>query len=165
LALVREGNPGHRTKDRFERGVKLPPGAPPAPKWIDLFPTPAEKGTSLTAANVRCRKVAAEEWTLIVPQLDAMGLLAKVDRQALIEWCVCVARVDQAERQISNEGLTMQGERGWQRNGAAILAKGYRDTMAKLRGELGLSPLARDALRGDTGGVGDGEEEDSPYDV
>ena len=164
LQIVREGNPGHHPEERLRGGVKLPPAAPAEPDWTERFPTVPKK-PALASAAKRCRDRARREWRTIVPVLDAMGLLAKVDGQVLEEWCTCVARLDQAERQISLEGLTMQGERGMQRNGAAILAQGYRTQMRKLMGELGLTPLARDTMRGDPGGAGDGADEDSPYDV
>lgn len=164
LQLVLEGNPGHQSQERLQGGLRLPPGAPEEPAWADRFP--AVRGEKrATAVNRRCREVARAEWRRVVPVLDAMGMLAKVDHQVLVDWCTCVARVDQAERQISVEGMTMQGERGMQRHGAAILAQGYRTQMRKLMVELGLTPLARDTMRGDPGGAGADEDEGSPFDV
>lgn len=163
LQLVREGNPGHRAKEQLERGLRLPPQAPAEPKWTELFPD-IRKGDNAVVLR-RCRLVARRTWIRVVPQLDAMGMLAKVDADALTDLCLCVARIDQAERQLSREGLTMQGERGLQRNGAAILAKGYRDRLKFLEVQFGLTPLARDSMRGDPGGAGDDDEDGSPYDV
>lgn len=166
LELVREGNPGHRTKERLERGLRLPPQAPTEPDWSIWFTPQRGAGSRPQQADVkRCREWARATWRRVVPQLDAMGMLAKVDADALTDLCVCVARVWQAERQISLEGLTMVGERGMQRNGAAIIAKGYRDRLKHLEVQFGLTPLARDAMRGDPGGADDGKDEASPYDV
>lgn len=164
LALVREGNAGHHSKQRLERGLRLPPQAPPEPDWSERFP-PKRGDQKGTAVNSRCRKVARATWRRVVPQLDNMGMLARVDEDALVDLCVCVARIDQSERQLSSEGLTMQGERGVQRNGVAIIAKGYRDRLKHLEVQFGLTPLARDAMRGDPGGASGEEEADSPFDV
>lgn len=164
LAVVREGNPGHQSKERLERGVKMPPAAPPEPDWSERF-GPVRGDAAQTAVNRRCREVARRGWRTIVPSLDAMGLLAKVDADVLLDYCTCIARLDQVERELSRNGLIFQGERGWQRNGAAITAQGYRQRLKHLEVQLGLTPLARDALRGDTGGASDDLDEDSPFDV
>lgn len=163
LQLIREGNPGHRTKGQLRRGLRLPRGAPPEPNWTSRF-GPVRGNAELTAAARRCRERAREEWRRVVPALDAVRLLAPVDLVVLEDWCTCVARLDQCEREVTRLGLVVKGERGWQRNGAAILAQGIRQRMRHLETQLGLTPLARDQMRGDRPGAQAGDV-DSPWDV
>ncbi|WP_326811564.1 P27 family phage terminase small subunit [Streptomyces scopuliridis] len=60
--------------------------------------------------------------------------------------CVCVARIDQAERDLSERGLMVTAERGTVKNGAATIAAQYRTQLARYIRELGLSPSARTAI-------------------
>lgn len=106
--------------------------------------------------NQRCRDVARDEWRRVVPILEAQGLLATVDRQTLLEWCRVVARIDQAERDISEHGMWVQGERGAVKNPATTALNQLRGQEKFLMGELGLTPRARDGLT--PGGVDDPEE-------
>jgi P27 family predicted phage terminase small subunit len=151
LEVVRQGNPGHQTKAKLERGVRLPPGAPAEPRWAEIFGPPRGRdpgAVRLRAEAERCRKMAREEWRAVVPVLDAMGLLATVDLAVLRDWCILVARLDQAERDISRRGLILE-ETG-RRNPATMAAQGMRQRMGRIEAQLGLTPLARDQMRGDT---------------
>lgn len=162
LTVLREGNPGHKTKRQLERGLKLPPGAPPEPNWSVRFDSvPGNRRLSVDAAVARRR--AAREWQTIVPALDAMGLLAGVDATALEDWCTCVARLDQCEREITQRGLII-AETGT-RNPATMAAQGIRQRMGRLESQLGLTPLAREQMHGGSprGEADDGEA--SPFDV
>lgn len=143
LELVRAGNPGHRSKAELKRGVRLGPKAPPEPNWLERFP-PVRGNPRLTALSKRCREIAHRTWNAIVPVLDGVGLLSMVDAEAILDYCTCAARLDQLERRISAEGPIDDTGR---RNPAAILARGYRDRFRDLERQLGLTPLARDALR------------------
>jgi len=167
LQLVREGNPGHRTRADLDGGLRLPPAAPPEPDWRSRFGPvrgSSAEARRLNAAATRARQRAGREWRAVVPTLDAMGLLSPVDATALEDWCTCVACLDECEREITRLGLVLEGERGWQRNGAAIIAGQYRVRLAHLAAQFGLTPLARDQLRGDTRGPAPDDVE-SPFDV
>jgi len=83
----------------------------------------------------------------------------------LVDLCVTVARLDQCERQVSAEGLLVEGQKGGSRNGAGIFARQYREHLRWLVGELGMSPSARQRLSGTPAGAAAGDEGDSPYDV
>jgi P27 family predicted phage terminase small subunit len=149
LSVVREGNPGHRpVKD----SLKLPPADLIEPDWSETF-----DGESDLVA--RCRLVASREWARIVPVLKVSAGLAAVDTTVLHDYCVCVARIDQCERDLSRNGLTMLGERGWQKNGATTIVSQYRAQLKAYIGELGLSPSARVKL---PSGGDDGD--DDPFD-
>lgn len=142
LSLVREGNPSHRP---IQEGVKLPPAELAEPDWLDSFP--AVRGEAdLVKVNKRAREVARREWRRIVPVLRYSAGLAEVDVQVLTDYCICVARIDQCERDISTRGMLIEGERGWQKNGSTTVAGQYRQQLRSYIGELGLSPSARGRL-------------------
>jgi P27 family predicted phage terminase small subunit len=161
LQLLREGNPGHRTRERLERGLKLPPAAPPEPDWTLRF-GPVRGDRRLSAEATRARERARREWRLVVPVLDAMGMLASIDAHVLEDWCTLVARLDQCERDITRRGLILEAT--GRRNPATMAAQGIRQRITKLEERLGLTPLARDQLRGDTGGAA-ADDVESPFDV
>jgi len=138
LQVVREGNPGKRP---VPESVKLPPADLDEPDWTDVFPVVRDK--DLQALNRRAREMARREWRRVVPVLKhAVGLTA-VDVTLLHDYCVCVARIDQCERDLSIRGLLMEGERGWQKNGATTIVSQYRAQLKVYIRELGLSPSAR----------------------
>ncbi|GGM04846.1 hypothetical protein GCM10010099_21200 [Streptomyces cinereus] len=157
LQVVREGNPGRRP---VREGVRLPPSDLEEPDWLETFP--AIRGDEgQRAINARCREIARREWRRVVPVLKYTAGLAEVDTQTVMDYCVCVARIDQCEREISRNGLLIQGERGWQKNGATTVAGQYRQQLARYIGELGLSPSARGRL---TPPEGNEDDEDSVFD-
>lgn len=142
LQVVREGNP---SKKPLREGVKLPPADLGEPDWLDTFPTVPDP--EQRAVNTRCREVARREWRRVVPVLELTAGLAAVDAQLLLDYCICVARIDQCERALSREGLLMLGERGWQKHGATTVVGQYRTQLRAYIGELGLSPSARTGLK------------------
>lgn len=155
LQVVREGNPGHRP---VEEGLKLPPAELEEPDWLETFPIVADK--ALQDVNRRAREVARREWRRVVPVLRHTAGLAEVDAAALHDYCVCVARIDQCEREISRSGMLMQGERGMQKNGATTVVSQYRAQYKIYLREFGLSPSARVGIK-PPGGDDDG---DDPFD-
>jgi P27 family predicted phage terminase small subunit len=158
LQVVREGNPGRRP---VREGVKLPPSELEEPNWLDTFP--AVRGDDQQRQiNARCREIARREWRRVVPVLKYTAGLAAVDTQTVMDYCICVARIDQCERQISSQGLLIQGERGWMKNGATTVAGQYRTQLKAYIGELGLSPSARGRLTPPEGS--DDGDEDDPFD-
>lgn len=151
-----EGDPSHEGKARLAtRSVRLPPAEVlDEPRWAEVFPHPrsgefvdAEHRRRLRADADRARRVAAREWKRVVPRLTAHGLLAVVDVQTVREFCVCVARIDLLERDVSRRGVWVQGDRGAVRNPSVPALGQYRTLETKLFGELGLSPAARSAMR------------------
>ena len=155
LQVVREGNPGKRP---VPESVVLPPAELDEPNWSDTFPTVREK--TQQGLNRRAREVARREWRRVVPVLKHSVGLAAVDASLLHDYCVCVARIDQCERELSTNGLLQLGERGWQKNGATTIVSQYRAQLKVYIRELGLSPSARTGMappKGDDDG-------DDPFD-
>ncbi len=155
LQVIREGNPGKRP---LPEEVKLPPAKLVEPDWQDTFPTVPDKAQQ--ALNRRSREVARREWRRIVPVLEYTAGLAAVDMTVLTDYCICVARIDQCERDLSRRGLMMEGERGWQKNGATTIVSQYRAQLKIYIRELGLSPSARTGMSPPK----DGNDGDDPFD-
>lgn len=158
LSVVREGNPGHRP---VEAGLRLPPAELTEPDWLETFPA-VRRDTNVRDANRRAREVARREWRRVVPVLKHTAGLAAVDATALHDLCVCVARIDQCERELSTNGLLLAGERGWQKNGATTIVSQYRAQYRVYLREFGLSPSARVGLR--PPGDGDDDADEDPFD-
>lgn len=150
LQAVREGNPGKRP---IQEGVKLPPAELEEPDWAEVF-------EGVDAENSRCRMVARREWRRVVPVLKYTAGLAEVDVAALQDYCVCVARIDQCERELSRNGLLMQGERGMMKNGATTIVSQYRAQYKIYLREFGLSPSARVSIKP----PGDDDGDSDPFD-
>src|SRR5690349_6182098 len=82
--LALRGNPGKRKR----HGEPKPPTeSPSCPSWL----------------NVEAKR----EWRRIVPELERLHLIARVDRAALAAYCQSWARWLQAERVIEDHGMTM----------------------------------------------------------
>lgn len=151
LSVVREGNPGHRP---VKESLTLPPADLSEPDWSETFVA----GPDSVDAE-RCREIASREWRRVVPVLQVSAGLSGVDANLVHDYCVCVARIDQCERDLSLNGLTMLGERGWQKNGASTIVGQYRAQLRTYIGELGLSPSSRVKL------PPGGDDGDDPFDA
>jgi P27 family predicted phage terminase small subunit len=77
------GNPG-------KRALNLSEPTPPKQR--------PEKMAGLTGE-------AAAEWDRIVPDLEIMGVLTRVDRAALGAYCFCYARWFAAEKEVESRGI------------------------------------------------------------
>lgn len=153
LQVVREGNPGHKAQKKLQT-VVVPPDELPEPDWLETWPAVRSDGEQ-QAVNRRAREVARTEWRRVVPVLKAAAGLGAVDANILRDYCICVARIDEGERDISRRGALVEGERGWQKNGWTTIVGQYRTQLARYIGELGLSPSARTRLAPPKGGEGD----------
>ncbi|WP_233277128.1 P27 family phage terminase small subunit [Streptomyces microflavus] len=175
---MREGNPGHRP---VKEGAKLPPSELIEPPWTAFFPDikPGRKPRAprgadeeqlreykdevaawmrlkLAAESAEAgRTAAAREWSRVVPQLVIGTGLGAVDRSVIVDYCVCVARLEWIEYRLSVEGLITMGQRGPCRNPLTTVASQYRTQLKAYIGELGLSPSARGRIPPPEGGHGD----------
>ncbi|MEU3601222.1 phage terminase small subunit P27 family [Streptomyces sp. NPDC006798] len=141
LQRAREGNP---SKSAITEGVVVPRAILAEPDWVEVFRFSPD--TAVESANVRCRDVASQEWRRLVPVLEVAAGIGEIDHTTVKDLCVCVARIDQAERDLSERGLMVTAERGTVKNGAATIAGQYRTQLARYIRELGLSPSSRAAL-------------------
>lgn len=136
LAVVREGNPGHRP---LREQVAVPPASFDEPDWSDLF----RSSEAEADAAMFCRDVASRTWRRVVPSLRISVGLGDVDFDTVLDYCVCVARLWWCERRLSVEGLIVEGQRGQCRNPLTTIATQYRTQLKTYIRELGLSPSAR----------------------
>lgn len=87
-------------------------------------------------------------WRDTVQYLHAdLGVLTALDTAALSGFCASYGRWVQAEQEISEHGILVEGYRGSRvKNPAAQIARDNREAMLKFARELGLTPKAREAL-------------------
>ncbi|WP_239150406.1 phage terminase small subunit P27 family [Streptomyces sp. SID13588] len=141
IQRARDGNP---SKTAIKEGVVMPRAVLAEPDWSEIFKSSTDP--AVESANIRCRDVASIEWRRIVPILEVSVGIGEVDHTTVKDLCVCVARIDQAERDLSERGLMVAAERGTVKNGAATIATQYRSQLARYIRELGLSPSARTSI-------------------
>lgn len=126
------GNPGKRAINRDEPRPETGMGS--CPSWLP--------------------KAAKAEWGRVVPELERLGMLAKVDRAALIAFCQAVALTEDAQRMLDEHGILVPGAQGgFVKNPAATVVKEAAATIRGFAGEFGLTPSARSRLvvpRGDS---------------
>lgn len=120
-----EGKRGHRPLNESE--PKPEAGAPTRPEWL------------LTEAK--------REWGRIVPELDRLGLLTKIDRGALAGYCQAYGRAVEAEAMLKKDGLTFETPNGYvqQRPEVSIAQKSWQLAKA-FATEFGLTPSSRSRL-------------------
>lgn len=129
------GIDGNKADGRWTGGV-TPYGLHSPPKSGKLAHNPAEYPTA--------RRIA--EWRRVVPILEVSAGIGEVDFSTVRDMCLCVARIDQCERDLSQRGLMVTAERGTVKNGAATIAGQYRSQLSRYICELGLSPSARTSI-------------------
>ena len=177
LAVVRAGNPGKRPipestvvppADFAEPNwlTEFPAGRVPTepnPPSRDDYESESEYGEAsdryeraheawqikklAVEGSKFARGRASEEWRRVEPVLSKSVGLGAVDFTTLVEYCVCVARLEWCERQLSVQGLITMGQRGQCRNPLTTVATQYRTQLKTYIRELGLSPLARTGVQ------------------
>ena len=120
---VLAGNPG---KEPIRPPVQLPQGVPEPPPWLE--------GRAL------------ELYRRLSEPLARVGLLTEADGPLFAELCLCLARKEQAEAQLSAEGLVVRSPQGVKVHPAVKVAKEYRTAALALAKEFGLTPHARGSL-------------------
>lgn len=120
---VLEGNPGRRPA---ASPPELPSGVPEPPAWLP--------------------HAAAEHYRRLAPPLAKAGLLTEVDRDALADLCVCLVRLEEAERAITERGILLDGPNGPVKNPACTAAKDYRAHLQAWAKRFGIDPYSRGAL-------------------
>ncbi len=106
-----------------------PPGRPRCPPWIDAYGKSA--------------------WRQIVPQLEQMGVLSKIDGHALVVLCQTWARWRKAEEFINKHGETYPVKddagkvRFLKKFPQVSVAESCAKTLNRFMQEFGLTPSAR----------------------
>lgn len=129
---VLQGNPGKRPLNRNE--PKPTPTAPGCPTWL----SPEAKA----------------EWRRVVPELDRIGMLTRVDRAALATYCEVWATFVTAQRDLHENGIRLLAVEQVTEDGTKVYAKAIKnpsvlvakDAAAQVRqfcAEFGLTPSSR----------------------
>lgn len=112
--------------------VKAPPGAPDKPEWL--------------------KERQSEVWDKLIPLLAAMGILSKVDCNALARYCQFIVRWIECEEWIDKYGTTYpQKSKDGTVLGMAEFPQVKRSqslslALSKLEAEFGMTPSARARL-------------------
>ena len=110
-----------------------------------LKPATITPGTSpvVTVPNAPSylSKDAKAEWRRVAPILirERPGVLTDADLAALENYCIAVATMRQAHRELSATGLLLAGKR----NPASTILLQAQQQQLRAAGELGLTPAAR----------------------
>ncbi|MEW2034894.1 P27 family phage terminase small subunit [Streptomyces roseifaciens] len=145
IQAVREGT---FRPDRHSEGARFAPLPPVEPDWSELLPGD-------DSGDVRDK--ARDVWARTVPALVHSAGLSDPQRETAIEYCMTVARLWQAERELSRTGLVVETERGNVKSPWVTIAHQYRSHFRSLVGELGLSPASATRITPpESGGDDDG---------
>lgn len=109
--------------------VKPPPGVPEMPAGMP--------------------RGAVDEWGRVVPILDSMGVLSILDRAALADYCICVARCWDLEQLIGDEGFTKKASNradGPAKSPLFTILRMYRGSLQRWCELFGLAPGPRGRL-------------------
>src|SRR5262245_20901412 len=85
--------------------LKIPNGNPGKRPLNDREPIPA---AGIPDCPDHLDAEAKAEWARIVPELEFMGLLTKVDRAALAAYCQAYSRWVNAEQQVAKHGIIVK---------------------------------------------------------
>ena len=105
-------------------------------------------GQYATVARPRMpRSLASEaraEWNRVVPELEAIGVLASIDRAVLIRYCTAWADWCECDALLQRSGKLIKGQKGnLVRNPLLIVRSDLDAILSDLGKQLGLSPGAR----------------------
>jgi P27 family predicted phage terminase small subunit len=123
--LQLRGNPGKRP---INQEPQFEPGIP---------------DTSLFYLN----EMAKKHWDALAPELDAKGILAKVDGGILAAYCSACSWLYYAEKDIEKYGAYQTGEFGIKKHPAVLIAKEARDQIRALGSELGVTATSRARIK------------------
>jgi P27 family predicted phage terminase small subunit len=119
---VLEGNPGRRPLTRNE--PKPPAVRPACPRHLS--------------------DEAKKEWRRIVPELQAVGLITRIDRAGLALYCQAWGRWLEAEEALRKYGVMVKSPSGFPMQSPYLAVA--NKTMEQMRGlltEFGMSPASR----------------------
>jgi len=87
---------------------------------------------------------ARKEWKRIVPELEKLGLLTRIDMAGLAAYCVAFGRWADAERELRKHGVTQTSPNGYVQTSAHLhIANKAMEQMHKFLVQFGLTPAAR----------------------
>lgn len=117
------GNPGKRPLNKLEPRPLA--SAPTCPDWLSPD--------------------AKEQWDALLPELDEVGLLTKIDVSAYTALCEAWALLKQASQALQKDGIVLLDKDGnlIRTNPTVRVIKAAMDTIRALSAEFGLTPSSR----------------------
>lgn len=113
---------------KVKEGPAFARRAPEAPGWL-----PAE---------------ARDEWNRVVPEMDRLGLLKRIDGAALTSYCMAWARLVEASQIVAAEGMVLHDDKQGkaQRHPALLTAEAASKEIRAWAQEFGLTPSSEQRL-------------------
>lgn len=128
---------GAKPKPKVIRELEGNPSKRPIPDVPDPDPSLPDKPDWLSA-------LASHEWDRIVPELYKLGLITKIDETTLAGYCQAWARYVEAEKLLTDQGITIVDDKGNQKTHPAVtVSQRNLEKVLKYVAEFGLSPSAR----------------------
>ena len=104
---------------------------------------------------------AKAEWRRVVPELERMAYITRLDRALLIRYCTAWADWLELDAQLAQTGRLVKGRDGnWVRNPLWLLRRDAEQTATELARQLGLTPDSR--VRGGVVHRLPGERDEAP---
>ncbi|GAG51434.1 unnamed protein product [marine sediment metagenome] len=114
------------------------PGGKPLPRDE---PTPKSAAPSCPA---HLKGEAAKEWKRITPLLLDLGLLGKIDRALLSQYCSAWSLFVRADREVETADLVMISDKGFPFQSPWVsIRRGAVEECVRIAGHFGMSPAAR----------------------
>jgi P27 family predicted phage terminase small subunit len=121
------GNPSKKKFSVLSDGSRVPVEIPDCPSHLDAG--------------------AKREWKLIVPELERLGLIAKIDKAALAIYCVAYSRWEAAEKELKKLGLdalTFKTPSGYTQTSPLLqISNKAQEQIKSSMADFGMSPSAR----------------------
>lgn len=91
---------------------------------------------------------ASAAWARIVPSLESVGLLTRVDRDTLIAYCESWATYREAKRHLRDEGYIVEGAKGGEvRSSWEYIRKQALAEVIRIASEFGFTPASRERIK------------------
>lgn len=103
------------------------PVAPEMPEWLSPY--------------------AAEEWGRVVPELEVLGLVGRVDRAALVVYCEAVAAHRAAVEELAaSPDMVVPSGQIVKKNPVLQVVRDQANLVAKMCAEFGMTPSSRSRM-------------------
>lgn len=120
-----QGNAGHRPLNKEE---------PKAPNGLPQWPTEIKD------------KTAQQRWFSLIPELEEMGVVSKIDRDALVMYCLCYSKLVRAHKKMEKADLIVNIGGSPQHHPYLSVINKAIEQLRKLGAEFGLTPSSRSGL-------------------
>ena len=135
----------------------MKPGPKPQPTKLKLLrgnpgkrplnENEADAGDKMPKPPKHLSPAALKQWKIVAPQLNEIGLLAKLDGPAMEMYCVAYGNWADAQEKIQKYGPLVKARSGFlQQSPYMQIANKAFEQMHKMIGEFGMSPSSRSGI-------------------